>query len=51
VWVTTVTRMGLKLKVTGQGHRGQLIALGDRTDWDCWSAFGPAYSAYTALFG
>jgi len=31
---------GLKLKVTGQGHRGQLIGIDDRTDWDCWSTLG-----------
>jgi len=42
---------GLKLTVTGQGQRVQLIALGDRTDWDYWSTLGPAYSAYTAPFG
>jgi len=39
----------LKLTFTGQGHGDQLIALGDRTDWDCWSTLGTAYSAYTAL--
>jgi len=31
----------LKLKIINQGHQGQLTALGDRTDWDCWSAGQP----------
>jgi len=39
-----------RIETEGQGHRGQLIALGDITEWDCWSIFGPAYAAYTALF-